>query len=125
VPAASDMSDDDSDHGKAKARKQKVAKSVAATPLPPSTQQPVSKEKEAEVMAVFEGDFLTGCCVACTLTRVSVCCPPGMMMKDLKTELKGRGAVVGGTRPELLQRLRELLLGTYSFKCVCSCVLPG
>lgn len=38
-------------------------------------------------------------------------------MKDLKIELKGRGAIVGGTRTEVLQRLRELLTGTYSFKC--------
>lgn len=69
--AASDMSDDDSDHGKSKGRKQKVAKTVAAATLPVNATQPVSKEKEAEVMAVFEGALGILCAHAVTLSGFS------------------------------------------------------
>ncbi len=44
--------------------------------------------------------------------------PAGLTNKQLKIELKERHAVVGGTRAELLERVRQLTLGTYVIQCV-------
>ncbi len=51
----------------------------------------------------------------CAASRLYV---TGLTLKQIKVELKERHAVVGGTRPELLERIRQLMLGTYVFQYV-------
>ena len=136
-----DVDDDDGDFGKKKTGKSakktgkatpaKAAASApnpvtpASLPAPGAGAVQVTKEKEEAVMAVFDG--ATACCDRWTADIGCLARDPvnlfggalaaaGMTMKDIKVELKGRGAVIGGTRVELLQRIRELLHGTYSFK---------
>ena len=41
-----------------------------------------------------------------------------MTLKNIKVELKERYAVVGGTRPELLERVKQMMQGTYVFQYV-------
>jgi hypothetical protein len=70
------------------------------------------------------------CARVCACVRVCVrvcvcalCCHTplylaGLTNKQLKVELKARHAVVGGPRPDLLERVKQLMDGSHVILCV-------
>ena len=62
-----------------------------------------------------------GCGRACVVvsSHARHFAPAGLTNKQIKVELKERHAVVGGTRTELLERAKQLMMGTYVIQYVC------
>jgi hypothetical protein len=115
-----------------RSRKPKPATAISFDPF---ALTPATPEQFEAAMKVYEGAMAPSavpcrvvldeppCSLRATRAAVvtSACLPaplPGLTLKVIRAELKDRYAVVGGTRPELLDRVRQMLQGTYKFQYV-------